>query len=455
VTEEPATGPRPRSRRGIPVRLGLFVAIVLTLAGGSGAMAVGHRLGSTHEAVLNRYQKSGAAAPDLDEGVVPHAAAPTRSPQPGDPAAVRHAWARTQLQTILDAQAAALLRGDQAAFLAAVDPSASSLVDDLTRRFTALRAMNVTGWTEALADDPTAIEDGWRATVKIGYCFGVVGCTPAVIPVPTKWVETASQPMLVEFGVSGATDSGPRPWEVTELRVAVGARTVVAAPPRYANRVPALLAAAEEAAAVTDRYARWSAPPGRYLVFLAGPDEWGNWYGVKQAEWVAGYAMPINDRDTEIVLNGQRVTGDEVVDTLRHEFTHVVTLAGVQRDYSAQWWLVEGIAEYVRMEGRPLKQYELLSAAKRYVKQGGATDLGHVGEPPPAASTEEASGRYGVAFLTVRRLAERFGEDRMLAFFDAVVRKGTPIDQAATTTFGTEWKKLTDDCASYAKRNLS
>jgi hypothetical protein len=165
--------------------------------------------------------------------------------------------------------------------------------------------------------------------------------------------------------------------------------------------------------------------------------------------------MPINDRDTEIVLNGQRVTGDEVLDTLRHEFTHVVTLAAVQRDYAAQWWLVEGIAEYVRMVDRPLKDYELLTAARRYVRQGHPTDVAHVGEPPAGASTEEASGRYGVAFLTVRRLSERFGEDRMLEFFDAVVRKGIPPEQAAQQVFGTDWKKLSDDCTAYAKKNLS
>jgi hypothetical protein len=382
----------------------------------------------------------------------PHEA-PARGSQSGDAATAAHSAVRAQIQAALDAQAAALLRGDEDAFLAPADQGDASLVGDLRRRFGALRAMDVAGWTETLAADPRPVDGGWQATVKIGYCFVVPGCEPVALPVPTRWAETGGPPLMVEFGPSGATDLG-RPWEVSDLRVAVGARVIVAAPPRYAGRVPALLSAAEEAAAVVDRYVRWSAPPGRYIVYLGGPDEWSRWYGVHQAEWVAGYAMPITEHDTEIVLNGQRVTGAEIVDTLRHEFTHVVTLAGVHRDYSGQWWFVEGIAEYVRMVGRPLRGYGLLDAARRYVRSGSPVRVPELTEPAAGSSTEEASGRYGAAFLTVRRLAERFGEDRMLGFFDLVVRQGMPAADAAAREFGVDWRDIIDDCARYVKRSL-
>jgi hypothetical protein len=356
---------------------------------------------------------------------------------------------------VLTAQAAALLRGDEDAFLAPADQTNESLLGDLRRRFKVLHTMGVAGWTETVADDPAPVAGGWQASVRVGYCFVVAGCDPVAVPVPTRWAETAGSPKLVELGSSGATELGPRPWEVSDLKVAVGSRTIVAAPPRYASRVPALLDAAEEAAAVSDRYARWAPRPGRYIVYLAGPDEWGTWYGVHQAEWVAGYAMPLTEHDTEIVLNAQRVTGDEVVDTLRHEFGHVVTLANVHRDYSGQWWLVEGIAEYVRMVDRPLPDYELLAASRRYVRAGNPTDLAGLAEPPPGAAAEDASGRYGVAFLTVRRLAERFGEERMLRFFDKVVRQGVPEQDAATSELGGDWDDITDDCAKYVRHNLS
>jgi hypothetical protein len=444
----PSTGPG--RRRGLLVGLGLGLAALFGLFGGPAGMAAGHSwwqpLDRAALAIKSQPEPAGA-----------HEAGAALSPQSSTraSAAERHSRTWARLQVVLDAQAAALLRGDETAFLAPADPGNAELVGDLRRRFGVLRAMNVAGWTETLGGEPEPVDGGWRASVRVGYCFVVRGCEPVTVPVATRWAERAGSPGLVEFGSSGAADLGPRPWEVSDLRVAIGSRVVVAAAPRYAGRLSALLAAAEEAAAVTDRYARWTPPPGRYLVYLANPDDWGRWYGVHQAQWVAGYAMPITERHTEIVLNGQRVSADEVVDTLRHEFAHVVTLADVHRDYSEHWWLVEGIAEYVRMVGRPLSEYELLSAARRYVHAGNPTRVPALAEPAAGASAENASGRYGVAFLSVRRLAERFGEERLLRFFDQVVRQGVASPYAAAGQFGVEWEEIIGDCAGYVQQNLN
>ncbi|GAA1804940.1 hypothetical protein HC028_03825 [Planosporangium flavigriseum] len=440
--EELDPGVVPVPKRDLLVRLGLGLAALFGLLGGPAAMAVGR----------GWWQPLDRTAMTMNS--------PSGSPRNGGAIAFsqssidRPGLVRARLQALLDAQAAALLGGDEAGFLAPVDPGNSALRGDLSRRFVVLRSMNIAGWTETLGGEPEAVEGGWRAVVRIGYCFVVAGCEPVVIPVPTRWADAPGPPRLVELGSSDASDLGPRPWEVSDLRVAIGSRVVVAATPRYADRVPALLAAAEKAAAVTDRYARWGPPPGRYLVYLAGPEEWGRWYGVRQAQWVAGYAMPITVRHAEIVLNGQRVAGDEVVDTLRHEFAHVVTLVDVHRDYSAQWWLVEGVAEYVRMVGRPLSEYELLSASRRYVRAGNPTGVPALTEPAASASAEDASGRYGVAFLSVRRLAERYGEEKMLRFFDQVVRQGVAPQSAAAGEFGVDWGEITGDCAGYVRRNL-
>jgi hypothetical protein len=434
---------------GLLVRLALGLAAVFALLGGPAAMAVGRSWWQPLDraALTIRQQSPPEAVPDGGSAASPRASARAT--------AVRHSRVRAELQMVLTAQATALLRGDETAFLAPADPGNTGLTGDLRRRFGTLRAMKVMGWTETLGGEPEPVEGGWRAIVRIGYCFVLPGCRPVTVPVATRWTDRTGLLSLVEFGSSGPSDLGPRPWEVSDLRVAIGLRVVVAAPSRYAGRVPALLAAAEEAAAVADRYARWSAPPDRYLVYLAGPAEWGRWYGVQQAQWVAGFAMPITERHTEIVLNGQRVTGDEVVDTLRHEFAHVATLAEVHRDYSKQWWLVEGIAEYVRMVGRPLSEYQLLSSSRRYVRAGNPTEVAALTEPAADASTEDASGRYGVAFLSVRWLAERFGEEKMLRFFDEVVRQGVAPPDAAAGAFGVGWGEIAGECAGYVRQNLS
>lgn len=434
-------------------RLTLGLLAVLTMLGGPAAMAAEQ---TRQPAARSAPAVRAPAAVANAAGTRPVAPVAARSvhARPVRPRATRPTVLRTRLQAILDAQAAALLRGDEAAFLAPADPADAALLGDLRRRYAVLRAMRVSGWTETLAGDPQPADGGWRVPVKVGYCFVVARCQPVAVPVQTRWADSAGRPAMTAFDSSEAADLGPRPWEVSDLVVATGPRTVVAAPPEYADRMPAYLAAAENAAAVADRFARWGAPPSRYIVYLAGPDEWGHWYGVHQAEWVAGYAMPITGHDTEIVLNAQRVAGGEVEDTLRHEFAHVVTLADVTRDYSGQWWLIEGLAEYVRMSGRPLRDYELLGPTTRYVRTGNAVDVAGLAEPAAAASTEDAGGRYGVAFLTVRALADRYGEDATLRFFADVVRQGTPPDQAAAKEFGARWADVDADCARYVRREL-
>ncbi|MGC9670157.1 hypothetical protein ACNTMW_26890 [Planosporangium sp. 12N6] len=443
----PLAGPRCRSA---PLgRLVLCLAVLCGLLGTPALVAgAGNRWWPLDRAAMAmRQQSAPGAAPGAEPAVAAGAAARAT--------VIRRSRVRAALQAALDAQAAALLRGDEAGFLAPVDAGATALVDELRRRFGVLRALRVAGWTETLGGEPEPVDGGWRVVVRIGYCFVVVGCEPVTVPVVTRWTDRAGSPSLVEFGTSAGADLGPRPWEVSDLRVAVGRRVLIAAPPRYADRLGTLLEAAEAAASIADRYARWSAPPGRYLVAIAGPDEWRRWYGVHQADWVAGYAMPVADHDTEIVLNGQRVDGAEVVDTLRHEFTHVVTLDRVGRDYSGQWWLVEGIAEYVRMVGRPLADYELLGVSRRYVRAGHATDVGSLAEPPADAPAEDAAGRYGIAFLTVRCLAERFGEERLLRFFDRVVRHGAPVAEAAVVALGRDWAGTAGGCAGYVRRSLT
>jgi hypothetical protein len=442
----------PSSRRSsvqapAALRLVLALAAVLTLAGGpTTAGEPGSRPGAARPVAA-------AVTPSVAGSIsglpVPRdRRAPDSRPAP-------QLELTGQVQAVLDTQAAALLAGDEAGFLAPADPVESALVAELRRRFAALRRMHVAGWEETVYGLPTSTSAGterqWRIGVRLTYCFVVAGCDPVPVLVETRWAVRAGTLRLVFFGTSDVGEPGPRPWEVTDLRVAVGTRVLLAAPVRYAARLPAVLSAAEGAAAVADRYSAWAAPPGRYLVFLAGPDEWRRWYGQSQPGWVAGYAMPVAEHTTEIVMNGQALADADVPDTLRHEFTHVVTLAGVRRGATQPWWLVEGIAEYVRMIDRPLSEYRGLAPTRRFVLSGQWSGEVALGEPPQNVAIDEAGGRYGVALLAVRRLAERFGEARMLAFFDAVVRHGVEQNSAALAQFGVPLTELTDDCAQYVR----
>ncbi len=390
--------------------------------------------------------------------VAPLPAAPYPAVRPGlppagtQPGAPRPAAAEPDrlpagVGTAVDAQAAAVLHGDLDGFLSPADPANTALRAALTRRFNALRALQVAVWNEAVGT-PTSNADGvWRVPVRVTYCFVVPDCTPLSVSIPTAWTAGDGTARLIAFGDSSADDLGPRPWEESDLRSAVGPRVMVATTARYAARLPALLAAAERAAAVTDRFAKWGKPPGRYVVYLAGPGEWGKWYGVPQQSWVAAFAMPLTDVATEVVLNVDHVDARDVTDVLRHEFTHVVTLAGVDRTYAHSWWLVEGIAEYVRVTGGS-RPFDGLGDVRKFIHSGRWSGEVALDGPPSTASAGDVNGRYGVAYLAVKRLADRYGEARMLAFFGAVVRDGVALDKAARTVFGAPWGTVSADCTA-------
>jgi hypothetical protein len=409
-------------------RSALLIAALAVLAGTPAAVAA-DRLGAARDGAAGQVAKINlSAAPAVD----------TRSA--GDARAA--AGARARIDAALVAQAAALARGDAAGYLAQVDPP---LQTQMRQRYEALRALRVVGYAAATTGEiSVAGSDRWRATVEISFCAAAAGCAAAPVLTATTWVVTGDSARLV--GSVPSTTYGPRPWEVSELRAVVGARVVVAAPPRYAGRLAPTLEAAERAAARSDRYARWRPAPSRYVVYLAGPEEWSTWYGVKQPAWAAGFAMPITTEHTEIVLNASRIDSGEIRNTLTHEFTHVTSLAGVQRSYTDSWLLVEGLAEYVAHAERAVSAYPWLSGTRRYVRSGLWPGTADLAAPPESATVSDATGRYGVAYVAVRRLAERFGEARLLDFFAAVARDGRRPADAAPQILGVPWADAAADC---------
>jgi hypothetical protein len=161
--------------------------------------------------------------------------------------------------------------------------------------------------------------------------------------------------------------------------------------------------------------------------------------------------MPITSEYTEIVLNAARIDSGEVLSTLTHEFAHVTTLAGVQRNYTDSWLLVEGIAEYVTHADRLVSAYPWLAGTRRYVRGGQWQGTAGLAAPVESSTVGDATGRYGVAYLAVRRLAARFGEARMLDFFAAVARDGQNPEAASPAVLGAPWAEVAADCDRYIR----
>ncbi|MFI5925985.1 hypothetical protein ACIA3K_08345 [Micromonospora sp. NPDC051543] len=367
-----------------------------------------------------------------------------------DPATAVARGLSDRMTAQLRQQSAALLGGDRTAFLAIADPAAHA---DLRRRFAALRALKVTVWRAEPSGLPTPVvgrPGEWRLLVRFQYCFVVADCRPSPVLIGTRWRENGDAPRLVAVEESKSAETGTRPWEISDLVVAVGARTIVATTPALRGKLPALLTQAEAAAKVADTYVVTGSPPDRYRIFYAGRTEWQRWYGGGRPQWTGGYAVTVGGGHHEVVLNAEGLPGSGADDLLRHELTHAASLP--ERGYPGKttWWLVEGLAEFSGSGGRPVDRYEGLAEVRKLVQGGWDGRLEGV-TPTDDAPAERVGGSYGVGYLAVRHLVDRFGSERLLTFFKAVVHDRATLAAAADEAFGEDWSTLHDECVAYVR----
>ncbi|WP_238013412.1 hypothetical protein KZZ52_23795 [Dactylosporangium sp. AC04546] len=346
------------------------------------------------------------------------------------------------IQEVLEKQSAALLRGDRAGYLRAIPATQGELRAQATARFTTLTALRVRKWTMTTIGIPGRVDDIWKLSVDISYCFDRDDCAPLDARVETRWAVPDGRLQLVAY------EGSDRPWDDgTALVVKDGARVTVAsadADPAILDRV---LRAAEAAAVTNDRFATTlGGAPQRYHVYVAGDEEWLEWYG-GASENAAAFTIPLAPGVSDVVVDHGTVTSDGWATTLlTHEFAHVVSLGGENPPYSA-WWLTEGIAEYIANTDGSVLEDDLRSV-RRYLAASKWDGTVTLGPPPSGTSLADANARYGIAFLTVQYLADRFGEERMLAFFTQVVRRDVAVDAASRSVFGTAWSPVAKDAAS-------
>ncbi|MCO1598858.1 hypothetical protein M8C17_27275 [Micromonospora sp. RHAY321] len=367
-----------------------------------------------------------------------------------DPATAVARGLADRMTAQLQRQSTALLGGDRAGFLAVADPAAHT---DLRRRFAALRALKLTVWRAEPSGLPAPVvgkPGEWRLLVRFQYCFVTPDCRPSPVLIGTRWRENGDQPRLVALEESRSAETGTRPWEISDLAVAIGPRTIVATTPALRGKLPGLLAQAEAAAKVADGYVVAGSPPDRYRIFYAGRAEWQRWYGGGRPQWTGGYAVTVGGGHHEVVLNAEGLASSSADDLLRHELTHAASLP--ERGYPGRmtWWLVEGLAELAGAGGQPVDRYEGLAEVRKLVRGGWDGRLEGV-TPADDAPAERVGGSYGVGYLAVRHLVDRYGPQRLLTFFEAVVHERKALDVAAGEAFGERWSTLHDECVAYVR----
>ncbi|WP_432840685.1 hypothetical protein [Dactylosporangium sp. CA-092794] len=342
-----------------------------------------------------------------------------------------------QILGVLTQQSQALLAGNHDGYLAA---AGGGLQDGFNRRFGSLRALGVQSWTPTLVDKPAQNADGtWSVLVRWDYCFGK-GCTqlfPQVVQ--TSWTITGGKASIAKY------EQTSEPWDASSLQAVTGRRVIVAGSGANASKLQRVLTKADQAADIADRYAHWDPPPKWYIVYVAGEGEWKSWWdnGDIGASYDGYSAGPRG-----IVMQASDAGQSWLLSLLSHEFGHVVT---VGEDYGGidDWWLVEGIADYISdRDGSTLRGR--LPDVRHFVKHGWDGSI-TMGPPPQSASNEEIDARYGIALISVSCLAKKFGEPKMLDFFGEVVRKNASLESASTGVLGQEWAGVASYCAGQVR----
>lgn len=366
----------------------------------------------------------------------------------------------------LDRHAAALLSGDEAGWLAAVDTPLKARYRNM---FRSLRALDVTRFTyetgvgQPVKGDPAAVT--FRAEVK--YCLGPDMCPaqpgsdwqgPAHIE-QRLTMRRAGGRYVISVVAPGPSDDPrrPAPWENGELVALRGTRVTLFAAPSQRRYLTQVLPIAEAAAKADDRFAALiGTQQSRYRIYLAGEAQWRSWYGGEEDDWAIGLAIPLNMHGIDVMLRMKKLEDNPVMlrVALQHELGHVVTLTGAYRaDAAEDTWLSEGIAEYIGWSptsaGKTLRRFSVRWALNRKA----ATSM-IPAQPGPDAGSRAGDAFYGLSHLAVACMARKYGERKLFAFVRLVLAQDNELDQAARDAYGVPFATVDRACVTWVRQQV-
>jgi hypothetical protein len=385
---------------------------------------------------------------------------------PGDPA--------DAVMLMLQEQAAALVRGDEAGWLAAVDPAERDTVDYFRKRFRNLRALHISQFSYARGSKPYVKygDPEFTDTIYSGFCFSMPSC-PAIVAsdgidlgaprIREKFVfKQAGGRYVIStvFADKPEHSREPMPWQAGDLVFGEGKRVTVAAAPAGAGRVKEAVAVADRAALVADRFAgQFRNPQQRYRVFLADDKAWKRWFSSASPrdKAVIGLTVALNDVQSEIMVkvsgNGSRA---ELADTIQHEMGHVVSLGHtndtgrkITLDISEEW-LTEGVAEYIGHYPQRASASSRMPAVRQLVNSSGgprSLEVSSLDWDEP----KKTSAYYGFGHLAVDCLARKFGEPKMITFVSVMAREFRSSDEASKRAFGKPFDQVDKVCMSWIR----
>ncbi|PWJ49882.1 hypothetical protein SAMN06264364_12448 [Quadrisphaera granulorum] len=116
--------------------------------------------------------------------------------------------------------------------------------------------------------------------------------------------------------------------------------------------------------------------------------------------------------------------GQEVV--LTHELTHVATRSGATR--AVPLWLSEGFADWVGYRGTRLSRQDVAADLLTQVRAGRPPRALPTSDDFDPTKTSDVGPAYSSAWLAVEALAQRYGDDRVVALYRTASREGAATD---------------------------
>ncbi|MGI8536531.1 MAG: hypothetical protein ACR2K2_08530 [Mycobacteriales bacterium] len=465
----------PSTTRARTVRL-VAVAVVLQLSAGLLAAVVVR----TPSVPPPPTPASVRAAPDQQ---VKRAAVPPPATVPSVAAtatAQPDAARGVQVERLLQARSAALLRRDRSAFLATVDPKAVALQGRQAAMFDALAQVPLGSWeygldqrsgrpAEVALDQRYGRNQWWAPAVSLSYALDGFDERPSTDKQYLTFVRRDGRWLLGaddDFAAAGGVT--PRAlWERGQVVAVRGPGVLV-----LGHQDSSLLrnVATQAAAAIPRVTAVWGTRwRQRVVVFVpSSADEMASLIdstqdlsqiaAVATAEF-SGLTSADDSATDRILVNPETFPklgqlGRRVV--LTHEITHVAARGATGPLVPS--WLAEGFADYI---GYKDVQVPLSVAARDLRKDVRA---GRLPDKLPAddaftGNNAALAQAYEQSWLAARLLAEQYGEAGLLRFYRAVGASRGMSESAALSTalqeeFGIDIAQLTADWRAALQRQL-
>ncbi|MFP5335624.1 MAG: peptidase MA family metallohydrolase [Actinomycetes bacterium] len=436
----------PGEGRWGPGRTSLVVVLVLALVGG-GLWLAGQR--------------------DVRREVTAPPVAPTTVVEPSptvDPSVLR----LQALDALMAARSAAIRQRDRQSWLATVDPGSEEFAARQAAVFDNLAEVPLAEWRYEYAGDGPSLPaqrlaelgpDAWVARAVLVY---------RLEGPETGEVRREQYLTLVRRGeqwlVADDTDGGTSPdlWDLGPVQVSRGERSLAlgTAPEADLQRY-----AEETDHAATHVDTVWGTEWPRTVVvmvpatqeemarLLLRPDD----AGLEQIAAVTTGEVGLDQAGTSadrVIINPAGFAqlgplGRRVV--LAHEITHVATRATTAE--AVPIWLSEGFADYVAYAGTGVSTAVIAQDVLDRVRSGdGPVAL------PTSVDFDPRRGdiapAYSGSWLAARLVAERWGEDALVALYRSVA-SGTPTSQALPEVLGVDEQTLTQEWLAYLEELAS